>query len=481
MFTYPPSPAILQWLSEGQFASRLHRSLRLWFMLDHLYGTEVHWAKALSQPFRYGELRDRLFVPSHCPSETLSAMALVESCRGTNCLCQRSLGSLLLNSTLPQSITEWVAETSQRTGLTSPIIEAQLDQAPFATVHRSLRDDLALLATQGWLTRVSRKGYHCLPLEQLPQPPLETVPTVNVTQLSPAQTWELLHVLEAITFVQPNIDVVIDTLWQQVTQPSNFSSHRVQEPVRRIFLHFDYILSPEGQEKVDELQQQIESLWRAPDGGVIQFDTWVAKEQRTASVTVYPVCLHYARRAKYLSAYGIDPFGQIAWHNYRLDRIRSAQLRILPWSDPAVPPILKRQRQTGTLPIPAWIEQQLEEAWGFNFYLPKALLILRFPVSFAKDYVDDTVRHPTFGKVSYQNLFALVRQHIPEQQERQMIQDLLRQRSSDDTYYLGWVRVGDINVIMRLRDWRPKGEVIAPLVLRQQMQAEVEAERQHYY
>jgi len=31
---------------------------------------------------------------------------------------------------------------------------------------------------------------------------------------------------------------------------------------------------------------------------------------------------------------------------------------------------------------------------------------------------------------------------------------------------------GDINALMRLRDWRPNGEVIAPLSVRQQLQEE---------
>jgi CRISPR-associated protein (TIGR03985 family) len=480
MFNYPPSPAILQWLSGGQFASRLLRSLRLWLILDRLYGNEFHWVKELSQPFRYGELRDRLFAISHSCSETLSATALVEGCRGTDCLCQRTLRSLLTYCSFPQSIPEWIAETAQRTGLSPAAIEAHLERAPFAVTHRSLRQDLTLLAHQGWLRQVPHRGYFCLPASQWPQLPAEAVPTLDWTGLSPAQTWQLLHTLESIAFVQPNLDVVINTLWEQLGQLHLSTTRRSQSPSRRIFLHLDYVLSPQAQEQVDDLQQQIESLWQTPDAGVIQFETWVAKEQRLARVTVYPVCLHYARRAKYLSAYGIDPSGQVAWHNYRLDRIRSQRLRVLPWGDPEVPAILKQKRNTGTLPTPEWIEQQLEEAWGFNFYLPKALLILRFPVLFARDYVDDTVRHSTFRKISYVQLFPLIEQQIANREEQQTVLQILQQKSPDDTYYQAWVRVGDINFTMRLRDWRPEGEVISPLSLRQQMQAEVEEERSHY-
>jgi CRISPR-associated protein (TIGR03985 family) len=405
---------------------------------------------------------------------------MVAACRGTDCVCQRSLRSFLIYPSLSQSIPEWIHETAQRTGLTPTDIETYLDQVPFAVTHRSLRQDLALLVAQGWLEQVSYHGYSCLSASQWPPPPAEMTSNLDWAGLSPAQTWQLLHILESVAFVQPNLDVVINTLWEQVGRLHSSTARQNPSPGRRIFLHFDYILSLETQERVDDFQQQIESLWQTPDGGVIQFETWVAKEQRLAHVTVYPVCLHYARRAKYLSAYGIDPSGQVAWHNYRLDRIRSQNLRVLPWGDPAVPAILKQQRKTGTLPTPEWIEQQLEEAWGFNFYLPRALLILRFPPIFAKDYVEDTVRHATFRKISYVDLSPLIAQHITDELERQAVLEILQRRSPDDAYYQAWVRVGDINVIMRLRDWRPQGEVIAPLVLRQQMLAEVEKERSHY-
>jgi hypothetical protein len=40
---------------------------------------------------------------------------------------------------------------AQLTGLAATELEQHLDQCPFATVHRSLRDDLKLLSQQGWL------------------------------------------------------------------------------------------------------------------------------------------------------------------------------------------------------------------------------------------------------------------------------------------------------------------------------------------
>ena len=151
---------------------------------------------------------------------------------------------------------------------------------------------------------------------------------------------------------------------------------------------------------------------------------------------------------------------------------------MLPWGDPAVPPELKALRDTGQLPNPEQVQAQLEDAWGFNFYLPKALLIMRFPPEFARWYVQDTERHPTFGPVDYGELPALL-QPLPID-ERQTLQTILAHRPATDAYYTGWIRLGDINVTMRLRDWRPMGEVIAPLVVRRQMMAEAQQELAGY-
>ena len=103
------------------------------------------------------------------------------------------------------------------------------------------------------------------------------------------------------------------------------------------------------QDKVDNYQEQIEQLWHKPPGGVVQFEYWITATETKVQVTVYPVCLHYLRRAKYLSAYGIDPNNNIAWHNYRLDRIIGKNLKILAWES-LVPAELKNMWHTGTLP-----------------------------------------------------------------------------------------------------------------------------------
>jgi CRISPR-associated protein (TIGR03985 family) len=153
--------------------------------------------------------------------------------------------------------------------------------------------------------------------------------------------------------------------------------------------------------------------------------------------------------------------------------------KVLPWGDPAVPEELKKKRDHGELPTPNDVEEALEDAWGFNFYLPRGWLLMRFSPWFARWYVDQTERHATFEPVAYKALPGLISQHVPVSEQAAVI-ELIKERSSEDVYYSGWVRMGDINVVMRLRDWRPQGEVIAPLRLRHQMAEEVNQEAKHY-
>ena len=468
----------MQWLSAGQLANRLQRSMRLWVLLHWFYSWESPARESLPQPFVYTDLRDRLFAPTHPRSDQLSVEELLSHCHDPACVCHKSLQDWLMNEN--QDIQQWSEKVTQMTGLNTAELTAQLQQRPFATVHRSLRDDLKQLKKLGWLQSFKSGRYRFCASQDWPTPPVTIDHGLNFSQLSSAQTWELLKVLESVSFIQPNLDIAVNALWEQVIDYRPSSGKLGTEPQQRIFVHLDYILSDETQDRVDTYQEQLESLWHQHEGGVIQFKSWVAAQEREVQITTYPVCLHYARRAKYLTAYGIDPDGQFGWHNYRLDRITSKRFKVLAWGDPEIPQQLKADWRSGRLPLPEQVRSQLDAAWGFNFYLPSALLIIRFPARFARWYVNDTVRHPTFQPVSYKSLPQLICQEIQSQEEQEKLLQIIKQRSPKDTYYKAWIRLGDINVLMRLRDWRPNGEVIAPLSVRQTLKEEALQELSNY-
>ncbi|MEB3225930.1 MAG: TIGR03985 family CRISPR-associated protein [Synechococcus sp.] len=469
-----PTPEVFNWLSGGQWSNRFLRTFRLWFLVSRFCLPEFDWLGSLPRSFSYPQLRDRLFAPTHNPQENATVDILSGACANSDCICQQTLQELI-GPFLTPTQGQWLEKVQGLTGFTATQLVNFLDSQPFLTVHRSLRNDLQLLVDLGWLEKGTGGNFRGKSTSALPVPPDNLALGLAEVPLEAAQQRDLLHVLQAIAFVQPNLEVIVEHLWQQV--------HQTQRPFsqqKRLFIHLDYILSDDLQEQVDEYQLTLEELWATPEGGVIQFDNWLAQEERKVQVTVYPVCLHYARRAKYLSAYGLGPSGRLEWHNYRLDRIASPHLKVLPWGSAAVPSALRHLRNTGQLPTSAEIEKALQEAWGFNFYLPKVFLILRFPATFAHWYVERSVRHETFRRLDYEAIPRYLQETITNPQEREKILRVLAQRSPEDLYYGVWVRWQDINVLMRLRDWRPNGEVIAPLIVRQKMRQEVLAEWQFY-
>ncbi len=475
VFAKFPSSKMLHWLSHGQLKTSFSRTVRFWVILSHLYSLRSNWSKVLPSIWRYPDLRDQLFAQGH-PQSDESKASHISDCTDSSCICHQSTKNWL-NPT-----SDWCEETCLLSGLTSAELTHLLEQRPFATVHRSIRADLKMLSQQGWLQELKQGQYSCVLPQKLPQPPQNLELTSDrlsfIDTLSTQQTIELWRALETLSQFQPSLEFLLEPLSLQVLNLTN-QSQIEQKHVQRVFIHFDYILPPAEQEQVDARQQDIEDLWQKPEGGVILFDYWYDSVQKVR-VVVYPVCLHYVRRAKYLSAYGKDPEGNIGWHNYRLDRIASAQLKVLAWGDRSVPKELKDMRRTGKLPTPEYVEAELEKAWGFKFYSKPELLILRFPSQFARWYVDRTQRHHTFKPIPYQKLGDLIHREITDLAECEHLLEIVKQRSPNDAYYQAQIRPDDINIIQRLRDWRPNGEVIAPLSLRQLMADEAQKELIHY-
>lgn len=487
IFQGAPTPQILHWLVQGNLASSMSRAMRYWVILGMIYRD-----RQLPDLFRYPDLRDRLYSPQHPTSEKLKAETFINGCSDRHCICANSLNQWL------QATEGTRGQLQALTGFDQQQCETELAQLPFATVHRSLRGDLEKLAQLGWLKALPRGEFQVLPISHLPQLPAATywgfsqtretsqltiLNTLFKQNLSRQQSLDLLVALETISIVQPNLELLLDSLSELlIAEQESDRLLSVHQKLPHTFVNFDYILPPEVQDRVDDYHKQLEDLWHTSDSGVIQFEyemiTPKSKKlhkspvknasefskfsSRISQVTVYPVCIHYLRRAKYLSAYGIDPEGNIAWHNYRLDRITSEHLKVLAWGDREVPKQLKQLRNSGKLPTSQEVEIELRKAWGFKFYEEPQLLLIRFSEDFARWYVDNTVRHPTFKAIAYNKIKVLLQKAIPNAHDRNTILAILEQRNPSDRYYQAWIRPNDVNIIQRLRDWRPNGEVLAP-------------------
>lgn len=462
----PPSLAVLNWLVHGQITNSFHRAVRLWVIINNIYG-EVNWANELGSSWNYPDLRSRLFCATHPHQDKLSAPEIIASCHDSSCLCRLSCRQLL--GSVPEQ------ELISLTNRTKAQIEELIAGYPFATVHRSIRADLKILAAMGWFKSLPQGQYTCVNSNRLPKFSEQTQ-VLPLNFLSVRQQIEFIRGLETLSRIQPNLEPLLESLHQSIL---GTASTKLTEQ-QRIFIELDYILNNDLQDRVDDIQAIIEDLWHQAEGGVIQFKYSVDWQKSLIGVEVYPVCIHYVRRAKYLSAFGKDLYGNIDWHNYRLDQILGDSLRVLAWGDPVVPAELKIMREKGNLPDPSYVRKEMSKAWGFKFYAPRKLAILRFSSDFSDRYVANTVRHNTFKQIAYSELSSLLKREIKDSEELNNILNILKQRSPKDAYYQVQIREDDVNIIHRMRDWRPQGEVIAPLSLRSRMMAEALAEVNNY-
>jgi len=74
----------------------------------------------------------------------------------------------------------------------------------------------------------------------------------------------------------------------------------------------------------------------------------------------------------------------------------------------------------------------------------------------------------------------LIQTQTDTSKEQQLLLTTLKARPKTDAYYQVLCRVGDRNVMMRLRAWRPRVEVFLPLELRQSVYEDVHQEWQLY-
>lgn len=436
-----PTLSFLSWLSDGQIQSRFERSLRCWYLIEQLYGE----TPLVSDPFSYTDLRSRLFAPGHPASETLPRQALLAACTDRDCLCKHTIATLLQDTEL--DLAAWATELGR------DIAEHQ----PFARPHRSIRADLDYLVAQQWLTKngsIYRR--------------LAAYPRFPATGLSPTAALDLWDILDSLQQLKPSAATLLDDLEASLGSLAN---------TRRTRIHIEYIVSPRHQDQVDDIHYQLTEHWQqTPRPIKLRYSSF--RHQRTQAFITYPVCLQYARRAQYLSAYGQTPFGHgIGWYNFRLDRM--LHLESLAWSDAAIPADLQHLHQHHRLPTPADIDRAHEAAWGFDFYLPISQLILRFPRAYAERYVHGSFRHATFRPIATQAITVPL--EATSEPDCCYFQAQIRAATpAANATYQERVNCIDTNLLLRLRDWRPKGEVIAPLWLRQLMIEEARQELQRY-
>ncbi|NEP56091.1 MAG: TIGR03985 family CRISPR-associated protein [Symploca sp. SIO2G7] len=278
-----------------------------------------------------------------------------------------------------------------------------------------------------------------------------------------------------------NFDGVLDIFTNEVSAIAELLTAKINNE-QRLFIHHEYVVREDEQDSSADAADQLKEIWKIAPTPPIEITYHSAYLKQTQNYIVYPVCLYYYHRAYYLCAFGQRPQrsddpSPTGWYNYRLERV--TQIQQLSWESPNLPFLLSEILNHHEQYSPDYIHQELNEAYGFDFYHHARLMLLRFEADFAQRYIDNSFRHPTFTKLdNSQDALTVIKElNLPNTHQ------LLTKINSypDAAYYTLRYRQHDNNVIMRLRAWGQKVEVIFPQELRQRMRQDIEQTWQLYF
>jgi CRISPR-associated protein (TIGR03985 family) len=233
---------------------------------------------------------------------------------------------------------------------------------------------------------------------------------------------------------------------------------------------------------MNAIRKQLKEIWHQSRISPIKISYVSARnfqryQDEGEQYIVYPVCIYYSHRAPYLFAFGQNPRDEskIDWYDYRLDRIQSLQK--LKWDEINIAGFSPKICDSKT---PQLIESLRAQAWGFDFYKPHEVLLLRFDRYFHSRYIEGTEREEIFKQIPYKHAENLIKNCGSKSEFKQVTLAAIQARSQSDIYCQVNYRVGDNNAIMRLRAWGPEVEVFLPGELRERMAKDIEKIRSFY-
>ncbi len=444
-----PKVELLKHLVPTSLKQSLPKALRLWIILQSLYGE----ADQLSDRFTYKDWETHFFSHSHKVSRDAIAAP-----HDPNCACAHSLEQWLFDSDLGTDRTPWTTTFCELYATDLQTLQTLFNKSDrlFAITGRSLENDFESLVKLGYLTFQNKPDGK--PYKNRYQK-LATPPAILTAENSTT----------AAEFIQTDLSEFVDSLAQPL------------QGIQRFFLHAEYVVANQFSDRVSDYQIQLKETWNQPETSPMYLHYISAREfQEEFHWIIYPVCVFYYQRAPYLFGYGYqksdrptDPI-TLQWYDFRLDHI--AALKPLDWDDRHIHPTFLTQRQQP--PTPDHIHRAMAETWGFEFYRPSDSLILRFDRYFYANYIEPTERAALFTPMRLPDLLTHITR-LPDP-TRQTLQQVLSQRNSADIYCRVNYRVGDRNILMRLRAWGPNVEVILPYALREQIATETQQLSQMY-
>jgi CRISPR-associated protein (TIGR03985 family) len=441
IFDNPPTIDILSHLTSGTLSqpNNLAKALRLWLILQTLYGED----DALPElTFTSAQWRNT-YYPEAFPLDTAEII-----------LEQAGI-----------DFATWMTDYRQRYPKEATELSQRLSEVPFQVSDRTLRNDFVTLADLNWLhIRGSGRQRQYQRLQVLPNLDRLTLP-------------------EAITTSQiiPNeLTLVADQFFTPINGEQRF------------ILDIENVMSSDLTSQLTRFIQQLKQIWLASPIMPIQLKYRSARRyQEEFDIITYPVCIHYCQRAPYLFAYGQTPMSLedkqpniTEWYDYRLDHILN--VTPLTWTNVPTAWLPKSWSGQGTPPrfidkTPQRVFNEVSQALGYEIYRPIVPLLLRFDLYFFANYIEGTEREKLFTQLDIIQVERMFDRDndIPADLR---FHHLFKSRAShqNDIFCLVDHRIGDNNVVMRLRAWGDNVEVLLPWSLRKRMQDDLTKAQSFY-
>ena len=296
---------------------------------------------------------------------------------------QKTLAEFLLKECNPNERDDWQQSLRERYNIDNLLLERLLSSVIFAVDSRTIRNHFKCLTKLKYPVLLKSSEFRG-----------------EYFKLSAAEIDEheskVESILEygsrdALNLINDGLSTIAELLLKKI------------DGEQRLFIHTEYIVNQDLQDRADDWANELKEIWQESlvPPIVIKYDS--ASNNNTDEYIVYPACLYYHQRAFYLCAYGQHPknASEFGWYNYRLERIKD--LFSSSWSESTITQKLKttiyQQEKVKPEYKPEQIQLELDSAYGFDFYRPRATMLLRFNRDFGDRYIQNTDRHTTFKQI----------------------------------------------------------------------------------
>ncbi len=469
-FDFYPDIEILQRLAKGSsLKQNLPKAVRLWVILRSIYGSQTDPVKVeLEKEFSYNDWCKAFFTDFEYHKNDK-----VPENHDENCPCAKTISEWLFEPNIGSDEQEWKKSFIQFYSITEEELNNLLNFGStsvykneklrlLAKTRRNFQNDFQALVSMDFLQVIKvNKNNH---VSSYTTQYIKVSSFPNFFTNSPSQ--DVIENQEVGHIIQN----ALADFWEDFGQKINNE--------QRFFLDIEYIVHHDLSQTINNFRKKLKEIWAKQPIPPLKI-TYVSaskyqeRQHDGEDYIVYPVCIYYSQRAPYLFTYGQTPEGDsstiIDWYDYRIDRIK--KLKVLEWSEVNLPNFSLKVCELKT---PSEIENKRYEAWGFDFYRPKDVLVIRFDRYFHNRYIQGTERENLFKNISYRQAQSLIQGLKDNLQYKSLLLKILKSRFPGDIYCRANYRKGDKNIIMRLRAWGPQVEVLYPWDLRQTMTEDIQ-------